>query len=261
MKKLILISAVLCFLQVLNAQVVTVAAGKKLQVASTAKYITTVTQMGNNMEVPATSELNYDMEVKSVSDKKIEVALTLKRLKGSTTIMGNEQTFDSEDQAAVSSNPMLAEVFKEVNKTDTVIVEPGKPSPQDDVTGMQNPNAIAGSLFIPVGVALVKEGYAWADSLTSGDSKVANTYIITKVTPEEITISSVSNNQLVTTRQQAGIEVKVDMQAAGTATLVYNAATGVLKNATKTFTASGTNEAMGNVIPVSIKGSAVITVN
>lgn len=263
MKKLIIASTIVLLATNMNAQTVNVSAGKKIQSVSSITLTTTVSQMGQEMEIPTTANVNMDFDVKSISGKTIALSGNVKKIVGSVKMMGNEQTYDSDDPAT-ANNPQMAEALKNLNKPSDISVVAGKTSlPKDitDITASQNSEDVANYLFIPVDAASVKEGYTWSDSASTAEgSKALNNYTVTKVSKEEVIITVVNTNKIITTKQQMGMEVKVNMQGGSTATRVYDVASGVLKTVNGSFISSGNNEVMGNSIPVSIKGTATVTV-
>ncbi len=243
-----------------NAQKVAATVGAKMQVMVAIKSTTTVTQMGQDMEIPSTSEMTDSFEVKSASDKEMALKSVAKRIKVSVTLMGNEQNLDSDDPAS-ANNPQMAEVFKDINKPKDITVELGKATfPVDASSGVPAANDIASILYTPFS-ATAKEGANLTDSATNADgSKIVNVYTLQKVTPQEITVMVTSKGKIIGTKQQMGMDVKLNMESSSTATRVYSATNGLLISEAKSFSASGNNEMMGQTIPVSSKGSSTITV-
>ena len=113
MKRIFIGFAIILLATEIHAQ--TISAGKKFLVVAAVKTNTSVSQMGTEMEIPANGTINTDFEVKSVSGKTVVFIITLKRISGGVTMMGNEQNFDSAD-SATAANPQLAEVLKDINK-------------------------------------------------------------------------------------------------------------------------------------------------
>lgn len=259
MKKNVLALVLLAGALGVKAQSVHVAPGKKVQVQAIAKYTTTVSQMGQEFEIPATGETTTDVEVKSVNGTKVDFAVTLKRMKASTTVMGNEQVFDSDDKTT-ASNPMMAEAMKEVNKTVEVSADAAKPAPFKDATGTQNVDEIASYILLPVDAAHIKENYSWTDSVATDGVKTVNKYTVTSITKEDVVVTVATTSNITGTKQQMGMEVKMNMKLASESKRVYDIASGLLKSETRTFSSSGVNEAMGQSIPVSVKGTTDLTV-
>jgi hypothetical protein len=256
MKKLIIAFPIILLATAINAQV---SVGKKIQTTSVITLNTTVTQMGTEMEIPQTTSINVDFEIKSVTGNTIALSSTLKKVAGKVTVMGNDQSFDSDD-AATASNPQMADALKDLNKPLDVTIDLGKTSVSKDITNAQSGEDIAGYLFLPA-VASLKEGFSWSDSSSTPEgSKNVNNFSITKVSKDEVVITLISNNKTVTTKQQMGMEMKINMQGASTVIRVYDPATTILKSASSTFTSSGSSEVMGQTIPVSMKGSSTLTV-
>lgn len=259
MKKLTAILVICLWVISSQAQIFKASTGKKIQTLSVISLTTTVNQMGTEMVIPTTANVNIDFEMKSATSKEIKLTSTLKRITGDISVMGNEQKYDSNDSSA-ATNPMAAELLKDLNKPKDLTIVVGKPAITNDITGAQSGEGIANGLFIPVD-ASVKEGFTWSDSSSSSEgSKMVNTYMINKVSKEEVIVKVITKTTLITTRQQMGMEVKVNMQGITEGIRVYDVSTGLLKSANNTFTSSGNNEVMGNSIPVSVKGTAHVTV-
>ncbi len=260
MKKLTALS-VICLLVInSHAQTIKVTAGKKVQTASVITMTTTINQMGTEMEIPAKTNVNIDFEIKSVTNKQIVLSSTIKKMAGTVTVMGSEQKFDSDD-SATAKNPMITEALQNLNKPIDLTVETGKSLVTKDFTGAQSSEEIANGLFIPIEASTAKEGFSWSDSSSIAEgSKMINHYTLTKVSMDEITVKVITLNTILTTKQQMGMEVKVNMQATTTGLRTYDVSSGLLKAASSTFVSSGNNEVMGNSIPITIKGTAIITV-
>ena len=255
MKKIIITSVIAFIAFHVNAQTISVATGKKIQAVVNEKINTTVTQMGQEMEIPSVIDIYFDFVVKAVDGKKVTLTANNKRIKISVSFMGNEQKLDSDDSTA-KSNPQMAEAFKNVNKPADITVEAGKSANSTDLNGTATSEDVAAVLFFPFKSG-AKEGESFSDSTTKADgSKMVNVYTITKSTKDEITVTQTNNSKLSGTKQQMGMEVQVNMNASYTAIRVYDDATGLLKSETKTSAASGTNEVQGMSIPITMKGNA-----
>ena len=259
MKKIIITSVIAFIAFQVNAQTISVATGKKIQAVVNEKKNTTVSQMGQEMEIPSVSDTYFDFVVKAVDGKKVTLTATIKRIKVSVTVMGNEQKIDSDDSTS-KSNPQVAEALKDVNKPADLVVEAGKSATSTDLNGAVSTEDITCVLFFPFKSG-AKEGDSFSDSTTKADgSKLVNVYTITKSTKDEITVTQTNNSKLTGTKQQMGMEIQVNMLTSYTAIRVYDAATGLLKSETKTSTASGTNEVQGMSIPVTMKGTSTTSI-
>lgn len=259
MKKIIITSVIAFIAFHVNAQTISVATGKKIQAVVNEKINTTVSQMGQEMEIPSTFDIYFEYVIKAVDGKKVTLTATNKRIKISVSVMGNDQKIDSDD-SATRSNPQMAEAFKDVNKPVDITVEAGKSANSTDLNGTATSEDVAAVLFFPFKSG-AKEGESFSDSTTKADgSKMVNVYTITKSTKDELTVTQTNNSKLSGTKQQMGMEIQVNMNASYTAIRVYDIATGLLKSETKTSTASGTNEVQGMSIPVTMKGTATTSI-
>ena len=238
-----------------NAQVSEQLAGKKFQVVSI--FNTTISQMGQ--EIPSVIEFTNGYEIKTVSGKTVSLTGTAKKIKIKVTMMGNEQTIDSEDSSS-RNDPQYAEAFANIDKPKDVTVEVGKTSVKNSAAGGQDIADIANILFIPIS-ATSAEGTKSIDSAVSDNgSKSIDTITVTKLTPDEITVQVNSKLVLSGTEQSMGVDVKTNILTTSIAIRVYDVKTGLLKSETQTFESNGTNEAQGQSIPMSMKGTSTITV-
>jgi len=254
MKKIILCAAIGMIVVFANAQTTNVAVGKKIQTIVTDQKTITVSQMGQDMEMPSTSELYSDLVVKSSDGKKIVLTATLTRIKIAITMMGQEIKIDSDD-SAIMADPKYATVIKDVNKPADVTIELGKSHENQDIETAGNSENLALVLFLPFDIN-AKVGTSISDSVSKDDSsKFVNVYTLTESTKNEITVTATSTATLLGTKQQMGMDVKQNMQMSTSSTRIYDPVTGLLKLETKTTKASGTNEMQGMSIPVSMKGT------
>ena len=256
MKKTILLPIAFAFFYFnVNAQVSAQLVGKKLHVVSNLN--TTTTMMGQ--DIPSVTEITNEFEIKSISEKSVSLTGVTKRMKIKATAMGTEQNIDTDDPSA-KDNPQLAQLFKELNTAKDITAKITKSSIPEDATGVQNVADIANILFIPINSSS-KEGSKIIDStIAENGSKSSDTLTVTKLTPDEITIQADNKLILSGTKQQMGMDVKVNMTTTSTATRIYDIKTGLLKSENRTFTSSGTNEAMGQSFPMAIKGTSSITI-
>ena len=264
-KTIIMLCGVAFFYCNANAQVSATIAGKKLQVVISEKMTTTVTQMGTDIEIPASNDQYVTYEIKSVEGKNIQLSGTLDRSKGSATMMGQETTYDSDDSTAIASatalNPQLAEQLKGLHKAQDFTVEAGKTPDMTDIETLNGLSVLTYALFNPFDKSAT-EGSKFSDSTKNDNgSKSVTDYVISKISGGEITVTATSNSTINTTSQAAGTEVKINMDVKTTSTRIYDASTGLLKTGTTDSNINGTTTIpTGQEIPMSIKGTTTVTV-
>ena len=260
MKKLIIASAILLAVSV-NAQVGNIAVGKKIQMFTESKGANTVSMMGQEMEIPSTAKTTSEIEVKSVTTDAITATITLKRIAASTNIMGQENSFDS-DEKPTSNNPMAAALLKNLNKPQDVVLEKGKIRGKTDIgiTGVPTSNEVAKKLFLAVDVANIKEGFKWTEQADGEGTKTNTIYTITKVTTTDIEVTATSSIKIEATINQMGMDMKQNISGSVVSVSVYDAATMLLKADATKMDLSGTIQIMGNDAPMSVKLITTTTV-
>jgi len=258
MKKLIFVSVIGLIAFNTSAQK-SAAVGKKVQLTTDMKTTIVTNAMGNDFEIKSDATIVNEVEIKAIEGKKLTANVNMKLVKGKSVTPMGEQAFSSDDATTVN-NPALADAFKDLNKPKDVTIEIGKPTLSSDVTGAQSGEDIAAYLISPFDNN-AKEGAVITDSASNAEgTKSVNVYTVTKITKEEITVTVASNSVITGTKQQMGMEIKINMQASATATRIYDAVNGLLKSETKTFSASGNNETQGMTMPVNVKGTSTIAV-
>ena len=260
MKKIIVATAILFAVSV-NAQVGKIPVGKKIQMFAESKGTNTVSMMGQEMEIPSTAKTTSEIEIKSVTANDIVATITLKKIVASTTIMGQENTFDSDDKSA-SKNPMAATLLKNLNTPQEVILEKGKVKGKNDVgiTGVPTTNEVAKKMFLTVEAANIKEGFKWTEQ-TDGEGTKSNTiYTITKVTKDDIEVTATSNIKVEATVNQMGMDMKQNISGTIVSVSVYDAATTLLKADATKMDLNGTIQVMGNDAPMTVKLITTTTV-
>ena len=115
MKKTILVAAIIAAAFTTNAQAPKLPAGTKFKVVTESNNITSMSMMGQDIELSNGNKLYQNFELKSVSGNSYLLSTSITRIASSVSAMGNEQSFDSDD-ASLKSNPMVAEQLKVLNK-------------------------------------------------------------------------------------------------------------------------------------------------
>ncbi len=261
MKKILLASAFLVSTIAINAQSVKVTAGKKLQLETETKATSTVSVMGSDMEVIVAGKSNTDVEVKTVTANAITSTVTLKRVTGTTSAMGQENSFDS-DKTPTSNNPMAAEVLKNLNKPEEVILKDGKIDGKMEIgsNGMYSSAEVIKKTFFTVDNANKKEGYKWTEEINADGVKAVTIYTITKLDATDIEVTATTSSKIEKTINQMGMDMKQNLTGTSTSVSVYDAATGILKADATKAELTGTMQVMGNDAPLSVKSVTTTTV-
>ncbi len=243
----------------LNAQQVKLPAGKKFQMITEVKNSSVTSMMGQEMEVNNTSKIYVDNELKSVGDNKFSMGVMVKRIVVNVSVMGQEQSIDSDDPAT-KSDPTFAEAFKSLNNETQITVENGKVVSQGEM--MESARALLGNtaditdigrLFLQLKDENIKTGYVWTDSSSSGGSSIKSNLSIEKVTDTEVEVRVNSELKIATTMNQNGMEIKQQTEGSTKATRIYDRSTGLLLSEIATTDSKGNMEVMAQQMPMSSK--------
>jgi FAD synthase len=95
MKKTILVAAIFAAAFTTSAQAPKLPAGTKFKVVTESNNITSMSMMGQDIELTNGSKIYEVCELKSVSGAGYHLSTAITRIAGSVNAMGNEQKFDS----------------------------------------------------------------------------------------------------------------------------------------------------------------------
>ena len=254
----------LLMLNGINAQTKLVV-GKKLNITQETALTNTSNMMGSNMTTSINDTVNFVVEVKSIIDSTMKVTCTLKRVKGLISMMGQEQIFDSDD-ASTTSNPMIANFLKDMNKEQDFVLINGKfktgTNKKSDIPEELAANGIVASnealvadLFVPTTIIGKSKGYQWTDEQASddGNNKSITIFSIVEANPSSIEISSNTSISSKGNNKMMGYDVKQNLTGTRTSTQNFNVLSGILSSSTQTITMTGTAEVMSMNFPINSK--------
>ncbi len=258
MKKILIVIAAAAFFIPAKAQSIKLAVGKKFQIQFDSKMTMSLPIGGENMETVVSGQNFSSCEVKAVTNTGFTLILTTKRVKGSTSVMGEDNAFDSDDPAT-TSNPLAAGAIKMIGVPQEMVIENGVTTSGGALASVVS-NLGAGldmsSYFLTLKDEKIKEGYQWTDSAGGGENMhVFNQYTITKADAEQVDVSINSDMVINGTITQNGMELKQNMKGNYIKARIFDRKTGLLMSEKTTVTMTGNMEAMGNEIPISMKGS------
>jgi hypothetical protein len=267
MKKIIFAVGLLLITSgIVTAQSIRTVTGKKFGVTILNTTITNMSMMGQDLEMNIGSNAEQEYEVKTVTASGFSLLLTLKRITGSASVMGQEQKFDSDDEAT-RNIPGMGELFKQINKQQEIKVENGKTISSGDTTaavsgmGMNLGNLLdVSNLFLTVPIAQLKQGYSWTDSSISENTRTVNQYLVTSTANQQVEVKVSTDTKIKATLQQGGVEVKQDMKGFSTATRLYDSSNGLLISEKLSLEMTGTAEVMGMNAPMTVKTTITTTV-
>jgi len=261
MKKTILFAALFVAAFTTNAQAPKLPAGTKFKVVTESNNITSMSMMGQDIELSNGSKVYQNFELKSVTGAGYQLATSITRIAGSISAMGNEQSYDSED-ASLKSNRMAAEQLKVLNKQIDYTIENNKVVNTVSETGSEvlkaliaqsNGTADQAKYFLTLPAASIKPAYQWSVVDNKPDAASESLFVIAEVTATDISVNVLTNVKLATTLNQNGMEIKQNTQGTIKLKRIYDAKTGLLKSETGTGGLKGTMNVMGQDAPIDAK--------
>ena len=261
MKKSIIVAAIIAAAFTTSAQAPKLPAGTKFKVVIESNNITSMSMMGQDIELSNGSKIYQNFELKSVSGASYLLATSITRIAGSVSAMGNEQSFDSED-ASLKSNPMVADQLKVLNKQIDFTIENGKVVNTASATGSEVLNALLAQnngtsdqskYFLTLPTASINALHQWSVVDNKPEAASESLFVIADVTATDISVNVLTNVKLSNTISQNGMEIKQNTQGTIKLKRIYDAKTGLLKSETGTGGLKGTMNVMGQDAPIDLK--------
>lgn len=248
---------------------VVLAKGQQFEQINKVNMNMTQEMMGQSIEIKMESTSNNLMEVKDAGKNSYLIANTLKRLVMSTSGV-QETNFDSdkkEDMDSEIGKSIKGKIGKvkefSINQDGMITKVNTKEAPEENnamAAGMskmfgQDAEEKEGTAFqalanIPGNG--VKVGDSWTDSTKEGNSKTFTTYTLKKVEGNDATVSLTGNMNINRDIEQQGMTIQLALQGTTLGEYIFDVATGIVKARKATTKASGTVEAMGQSIPMTI---------
>jgi hypothetical protein len=258
-RKIFMATMMLSGIIAVKAQQVKLPVGTKFQVITEVKGNNVTSMMGQDIEMTNTSTVYVDHELKSADKKKFVLGLTIKRITGSVSGMGQEQQFDSDDPS-FKSNPGFEEGFRSLGKEIEVDVEEGKVAIKGElveaakiISGNSGDANEMGKIFLLLKDEDIKEGYTWMSNTSSETGTSETNNIIEKVTDKEIQVLANSTIKVSSTMTQNGMEIKQKTEGTVKSTRIYDRATGLMISEIATGDIKGNMEVMGQQMPLTSK--------
>lgn len=250
-----------------SAQQLKLPVGKKFQMITETKGNNVTSMMGQDMEMSTSTTVYVDNELKSASGNKFSIGLTIKRVVGNVSVMGQEQTFDSDDES-LRSNPAFADATKALGKESEIVVEDGQVSKTSEIaelTKAMSPGDFSsifdiGRFFLLLKESDIKVGFAWTSNNSSETASTENNYIIEKITDKEVEVVVQSKVKVSATMNQNGMDIKQQTEGTIKSTRTYDKQTGLLISELANGAIKGNMEVMGQQVPLDSKVETKTTI-
>jgi len=253
--------------------------GQKLQVDNTLNSVATMEMMGQSMEINSNASMLHNLEVKEKKDTSYTVASTLTKMTTTGSMMGQSFSFDSDKKQDRDSSELGKALKNELNVAkDVELNTEGKlltknttpapaPASNNPMMGMVNTMTGAGNDFnnavaemfqvIPLNA---KQGDSWSDSLIGDGIKTYRTYTIKEINNNIAAVTLSGNQTTNKTLQQMGSEVILSLEAKLSGESKVDIKSGMVQQKNFVVEGSGTADAMGQSIPLTMKVTSVTSV-
>lgn len=238
--------------------------GAKYEVISNLKVVSSANVMGQTMETSVDNENTEQFEVKSVAANNNELSASIKKIKLTMSLMGQDINYDSE--TSNGKGEIAKEMDNKVNKPYPVLYDDNGKILNKDVVKAAQPDAVVQGMIPPSDkVSLIddmfigrelKEGTSWEDSTLSDDGKMK---VVTKGTYKVLTIQNGMASVLFEgtqtqngTIEQMGMEMNTSGMQNVKREIMLDTKTGIVMQTKVTTTGQNNIETMGMSIPVDL---------
>lgn len=263
MKHLFLCLFILPGIISVSAQTIKLQPGTPFKTITDIKVNTNLNFAGQDIETVTNAVTTALDTIKAVNADGYTFSATMKHIKGEVKVMGQDQTFDSDDQN-LRNNPQMADLFKALNTPNIIEIKNGKMIAQsqklDAIIKMGGADDQA-KYVLALQPTDIKEGFSWTDSTVSdSSSKIVSNATIKQVSDNAVVVEMHANITLKENINRNGMDIVQNLTGKAIATRTYNKANGLLINETSNVDLTGTMEMMGQSAPVTSKGTIVTTV-
>ncbi len=248
-------------------QNIAIPVGKKFGVTMVTQLTTKASALGQEMSLGNSLTSTSDYEVKAVTNNGFTISSTLKHVTGTSSVMGEEQTFDSNDSSS-HDDPQYEGLADILNKPIDIEVENKRTtfkgegsegfSQVSGIPGMANDQA---KFFLTKEDMLkLKEGNQWTDSISTEESKVLYEYTVLKAGGPTAEILVKATIKIDINVKEMGMEIKQSLKGTSNGRRQYNSQTGLLLKEDSDIAIGGKMEVLGQPSPINITGKIITTV-
>ncbi len=271
MKKLFLfaltIFTISCIAQ--PTQKIVLKKGQKIKLEQVDKTTMRISAMGQSMDINSDNDMITLLEVKAIDDNKFTLSSTLKRIKMSAEMMGNSQSYDS-DNPADKNSEMAKEFENKLNKPEEAIVDhQGKEineknkgmeisgNPMENMFKMIAAKGAVSSAFMLL-PANASVGSSWSDSGMIETIKTLKTYTIKSISNDEAVIELKGTISGEKSADMQGMEMNVKMNSQLSGEILSDIKTGLVKRTNIITDMNNEVEMMGASNPMTGKVTTTI---
>ncbi|NIM34879.1 MAG: hypothetical protein GTN67_05435, partial [Hydrotalea flava] len=179
-----------------SGQMVKVQPGTAFKTVTDIKVNTNLNFAGQDIETTTNAVTTALDTIKAVTADGYTYSATMKHIKGEVKVMGQDQTFDSDDEN-LRNNPQMADLFKALNKPNNIEIKNGKMITQsqklDAIIKMGGADDQA-KYVLALQPTDIKEGFSWTDSTVSdSSSKIVSNATIKQVSDNAVVVEMHAN--------------------------------------------------------------------
>ena len=238
--------------------------------------------MGQSMESSVSSASFTHLNVTDATSQDATLLNTTKRIKFDMSIMGRDESFDSDnpddmksDIGKMMGDALNAKYYLTIDPSGTITgvkddESDKKKKANDQAAGMMamftgsmgggKPKAGDPSLFRILPNKPLSKGLSWTDEIKDENGTRTTVYTIADITASDILIDFDENSTLDIKQEMMGQSATVNVKAKSNGKIVLDKATGILKQKTFVTNSEENISAAGMTIPSTSKMTTTITV-
>lgn len=273
MKKIISFTASLVIAQLMMAQTNTNAIlllkGQKISVNND---VTIDADLGMGMQLNSVTASINSLQVKDSDTNKYTISNTLTKLKINMNMMGQNNTYDSDNKDG--NNADMAKIFDDkmnkvndvmIDKTTGAVITPKQAVIKDSDEDANNISENMMKMFSNTSdVAVVegafeilptgkKTGDSWADTSKTADTKTIRTYTLQSVTGNEAVMNIETTVKATNKLDFQGMEFEINTDTKTTGQVLFDISTGLVKKRDTVSDITGSFQMMGQDMPITAK--------
>lgn len=273
MKKIISFTASLVIAQLMMAQTNTNAIlllkGQKISVNND---VTIDADLGMGMQLNSVTASINSLQVKDSDTNKYTISNTLTKLKINMNMMGQNNTYDSDNKDG--NNADMAKIFDDkmnkvndvmIDKTTGAVIAPKQAVIKDSDEDANNISENMMKMFSNTSdVAVVegafeilptgkKTGDSWADTSKTADTKTIRTYTLQSVTGNEAVMNIETTVKATNKLDFQGMEFEINTDTKTTGQVLFDISTGLVKKRDTVSDITGSFQMMGQDMPITAK--------
>lgn len=237
-------------------------AGKTWIINSKIQGTVSIQSPMGEMDIPSTSDIQHELSIRQIAGTTVKGVTVLKKITGSTSIMGQETKFDSDDKT-IMNNPQMAEMLKSLKKEEPFVLENKKTKTESTIAAAVSitGNELAAIFLLPLSDAVLKLNFEWKEEINDGKgTKATVNYRIIQLSATDVVIEANTQADITGTVKQFNMEVKQNMKGTIKAIRTYSRQTGVLLQEKKMVDLTGNNQMMGQEMPMTMRGTVISVV-